>query len=102
MKKHITGKKGLLVLLVLLLTGGSLFSACRHGHKGKDPEKMLKRMDKKVAKLDLNATQQAIYNDIRADLKADITQMRDLHRERGEAIMGELKKETHLVKERKD
>ena len=94
MKKNIMSKKGLLILLVLLLGGGGLFAACGNCHKGKDPEKMLKRMDKKVARLDLTAPQQAIYDDIRADLKADITEMQDLHRERGMEIAGELKKET--------
>ncbi len=84
--------------LILTVAGGLLFGGCRH-HRGhfcgdKLPDKVLKRMDKKVAKLDLNDAQQAKYQKIRGEVKKDLLDMQQRHREAGKVINSELAKET--------
>jgi len=90
-------KKVVIGILVAAVTGGLLFAGCsRHrGHFCSDklPDKVLKRMDRKVAKLDLNDAQQAKYNVIRKEVKADLTAMQQRHRAAGKIIGAELEKE---------
>lgn len=90
-------KRVVIGILITAVTGGLLLSGCgRHrGHLCSDklPEKILKRMDRKVAKLDLNGAQQAQYNVIRKEVKADLTAMQQRHRDAGKVIGTELEKQ---------
>ncbi|MBN2041727.1 MAG: Spy/CpxP family protein refolding chaperone [Spirochaetes bacterium] len=85
-------KKSLLMGGTLCIAGIMLLSGCsRPGHCDKDfPEKIFKRVDKKIAKLDLNSEQQSVYDEIRSDLKADLTRFQEERLKAGKIIAKEI------------
>jgi len=90
-------KPGTLFLTVIaLVSAGLLFSSCHHNgrHCGDDfPDKVLKRMDKHVAKLGLNASQQQFYNGLREEVRQDIIKIRDDRIKTLDEAMEELNKD---------
>ena len=91
---------GVAVLVIALFLGFMLFSSCgchRFPHRGfhhryprKDlSEHILKRMDKKVKKLDLSEAQQKQYEEVRRNIADDLSEMADNHRD----LFRELKRE---------
>ncbi len=82
--------------LAIALLGGLLFTACGH-HRGhfcnKDfPKRVLKHMDKKIAKLDLDAAQITKYEKIRGEVKKDLQAMQQRHLNAGRLVKAELDK----------
>lgn len=78
------------------LIGGTVFIlagliACGRPFAGKDrSDYFLKGMDRKVASLDLNAEQQAYYDRIRAEMKADLEALKKGRKETAGKIKAEL------------
>lgn len=64
----------------LFMFGLLAFTACGPRHRfcsDNFPDKLLKRMDRKIAKLELNSEQEIVYNKIRADIKIDLLKMKE-------------------------
>lgn len=91
---------GVAAMVIALFGGSVLFSSCGyhrfphrgfyHKHHGKDfSEYVLKRMDKKVKKLELSEAQQKQYEEIRRNIEDDMNEMADNHRD----LFRELKRE---------
>jgi Spy/CpxP family protein refolding chaperone len=83
---------------IMVLTLGFLVSCGRPPHFGHHarPEKMLKRIDKKVAKLNLTNEQQEAYSALRSKIETDLKKHAPEHR----AFFDEMKSE--MAKEKPD
>lgn len=73
-------KKFSIGLGLLLLVGVLIFQGCGHSRffcNEEFPEKALERLDNRVSKLELNDRQQEYYTKLRAEIKVDLTELRD-------------------------
>ncbi len=89
-------KKILSIGGALSITGLLVFNACGHRPRycyDDFTERILKRVDKKVAKLELTTDQQNVYNDIRVDIGIDLENFRDSRLKAHTSITEELSAE---------
>ena len=109
---------GVAVLVIALFGASILFSSCgyhrfphrgfHHRSHGKGlSEHIMKRMDKKVKKLDLSEAQQKRYEEIRRNIANDLSEMADNHRDFFRELKREIDRENpdmdavaNLVKQR--
>ncbi len=73
-------KKLFIIIGVVGVAGAIFWNGCSHRPcfcKDDFPDRVLKRMDKKIAKLDLKEDQQEVYDKIRADIRVDLLKFRD-------------------------
>ncbi len=109
---------GIAVLVIAFFGGSMLFSSCgfhrfphrgfHHRYHGKGlSEHIMKRMDKKVKKLDLSEAQQKRYEEIRRNIADDLSGMADNHRDFFRELKREIDRENpdmdavaNLVKQR--
>ena len=89
----IGGAAFVIMILAGLGIAGASFHHCR-GFHGDMPDFMLKRLDSKMAELNLTPAQQAEYDRLRAQLKANLLAMKEGRKELRETVRGELAKES--------
>ncbi len=89
-------KKILVIVGILGITGLLVLNGCGHRPcfcSDDFPDRVLKRMDKKISKLELTTDQQQEYDKIRADVRTDLIKFRDDKMEAMKFITAELKQE---------
>lgn len=83
-KKRALWVSGAILILLSMIACGRPFAGKDHsGH-------LLKKLDKTVASLELNAEQQAYYDRMRADIKADLEKRKNARKETARKIKAEL------------
>lgn len=89
-------KKILIIIGILSITGLLVWNGCGHRPcfcSDDFPDRVLKRMDRHVSRLDLTPDQQEEYDKIRADVKTDLIKFRDDKMKVMRYVTAELKEE---------
>ncbi len=87
--------KKILIALIALMSLTALAGCGRHRwHKKDNTDRILKHVDKRVNKLELNQEQNAKYQEIRTRLRADLKKMYETRRGTMTAVKAEFQKPT--------